>query len=334
MDRVANILELIASFSDEEKAAFEKGLGELKSPATKPPPSSECKPVLPSSPRSTRCPHCANSALQRRGGYRGRYRYKCLSCLKTFNELTDTPLAGVRDADKMRLFAAQMAEGGVSLRKSAAALDISLATAFNWRHRIIQGYSVAQSRKLVGIAEADETFFRYSKKGDKTVHKRRRAHGRGAKALKAGVSDEQVPVIVGCDRQGEMFLGTAGRGRISLKDIEHVLGNRIDANATLCTDSHSSFRAFAKTNRIKYQPVNASKGERVVKKFFHIQHANNAHARLKNWMIRFRGVSTKHLDNYAQWFGLMEETKPLDNGTEKFAERSVAQRRRKNAQSN
>lgn len=331
MDRVTKILELIASFSDEEKETFEKGLDALRPPVAKP-STSERESALPSCPRTTQCPHCANSALQRHGRYRGRYRYKCLSCLKWFNELTDTPLAGVRNTEKIRLFAAQMAEGGVSLRKSAADLDISLATAFNWRHRIIQGYSVALSRKLVGIAEADETFFRYSEKGDKTVCKRRKARSRGDKALKAGISDEQVPVIVGCDRQGEMILGAAGRGRISLKDVELVLGNRIDADATLCTDSHSSFRAFAKTNHIKYQPVNASKGERVVKKIYHIQHANNAHARLKNWMTRFRGVSTKRLDNYAQWFGLMEETKPLDNCAEKFTERSVAQRRGKKEQ--
>lgn len=328
---MAKILGLIASFSDEEKAAFEKGLDELKSPAAQPSASAR-EPAPPSCARTTRCFDCGSSALQRHGRYRGRYRYKCLSCFKTFNELTDTPLAGVRNADKMRLFAAQMAEGGVSLRKSAADLDISLTTAFNWRHRVIQGYAVAQSRKLVGIAEADETFFRYSEKGDKTVCERRKPRSRGDKALKAGISDEQVPVIVGCDRQGEMILGAAGRGRISLKDVELVLGNRIDADATLCTDSHSSFRAFARTNHIKYQPVNASKGERVVKKIYHIQHANNAHARLKNWMTRFRGVSTKRLNNYAQWFGLMEETKPLDNRAEKFTERSVAQQRRKNPQ--
>lgn len=203
-----------------------------------------------------------------------------------------------------------------------------MRTAFLWRHKVLKGYSLNPSRKLKGIAEADETFFLYSEKGSKTVSSQRKPRKRGGKAATAGISNEQVPVILGCDRQGEMVLGVAGRGRISLQDINEVLGDRIDAAATLCTDSHSSFRAFAKTNRIKYRPINISKGHRVIRKVYHVQHANSAHQRLKGWIGRFNGVPTKHLDNYMQWFGLMEETKSLDDRDKKFVERSATQRRR------
>ena len=274
------------------------------------------------------CPACKSVMVKGHGKYRGLSRYKCLACFKTFNALTNTPLAGVHDRDKMQQFAAQMAEGGESLRKSAEGFEIGLRTAFRWRHKVLRGYSVDPSRKLKGIAEADETFFLYSEKGDKTVRKRRRPRKRGGTAQKAGINDEQVPVIVGCDRQGEMILGVAGRGRISLKQIESVLGERIDDKATLCTDSHPSFRKFAKTHHIKFKPVNISKGQRVVKKIYHIQHANNAHTRLKSWIVRFHGVSTRKLDNYAQWFGLLEETKPLADRNSEFVERAVAHRMR------
>ncbi len=91
--------------------------------------------------------------------------------------------------------------------------------------------------------------------------------------------------------------------------------------------------AFAKANEIKYRPVNISKGCRVAEKIFHIQHVNSAHTRLKGWLARFYGVSTKYLDNYAQWFGLMEEIKPLNDCEEKFTERSVMGRRKKKPQS-
>lgn len=259
--------------------------------------------------------------------YRERRRYMCLSCSKTFNELTDTPLAGVHDVEKLRTFASKMAGGGFSLRKSADELDLHLETAFRWRHRVMEGYTVAPSRKLKGIAEADETFFLYSEKGDKTVSERRKPRGRGGKAATAGISAEQVPVIVGCDRQGELIVGVAGRGRISLTDIEQVLGDRVDVDATLCTDSHTSFKAFAKAQHLKYQPVNISKGTRVVKGIYHIQHVNSAHTRLKTWMVRFQGVSTKYLDSYMRWFALMEETKALGGREMKFAERSVTKRR-------
>jgi len=328
MDRVEHVLGMISGFSDAELGIFRKKLEQLKSPSMR--ATSVVKPVPAlRKVKKVRCPSCDSSVVKGHGKYRDGRRYKCLSCSQTFNDLTNTPLAGVHSADKIRRFASRMAEGGISLRKSEEEFGISHQTAFDWRHKIIQGYTVAPSRKLKGIAEADETFFLYSEKGSRTISKGRKPRKRGGKAKTAGVSDEHVPVILGCDREGEMMLGVAGRGRISLKNIEDVLGDRIDEDATLCTDSHSSFRAFAKANHIKYRPVNVSKGQRVVEKVFHVQHANSGHARLKGWMARFRGVSTKHLDSYAQWFGLMEETKALKDRETEFTSRSVTQRRQK-----
>lgn len=328
MDRVEHVLGLVSGFTDAELDAFRQKLGHLKSAAV---PSISVAESAASQTEKKKicCPNCNSFAVKGHGKYRDRRRYKCMSCSQTFNDRTNTPLAGVHSTEKIRRFAARMAEGGISLQKSAKEFGISHQTAFDWRHKIIEGYAVSQSRKLKGIAEADETFFLYSQKGNRKGAKLQKPRKRGGKAKKAGISDEQVPVIVGCDRQGEMMLGVAGRGRISLKNIEDVLGNRIDDDATLCTDSHPSFRAFARTNRIKYRPINVSKHRRVVKKVFHIQHVNSAHTRLKGWMARFRGVSTKRLDSYAQWFGLMEETKALNDREAVFTDRSVTQRRQK-----
>ncbi len=322
-DVVEQVMDLLASLSEGQLVAVRKKLDLLKKPDT---PIAVGRRELKVKPR---CPSCASVAVKGHAKYRdGRSRYKCLSCLKTFNDLTNTPLSGVHSPDKMTRFAIQMARGGGSLRQNAADFDIALSTAFKWRHKIMQGYSVAPSRKLKGIAEADETFFLFSEKGNKKVSRRRISRKRGGSASKAGISNEQVPVIVGCDREGELILGVAGRGRISLKAIERVLGSRIDDDAVLCTDSHNSFKAFAKAHSIKYQPVNISKGKRVVKKIYHIQHVNGAHTRVKAWMARFNGVATKYLNAYMGWFGLMEETKHYPDRERKFTERSITQRRR------
>lgn len=326
VDRVEQVMGLVASLSAVELNSLWQKLETLKAPAVV---ESDEKPTA-KQPKKFICPVCASSAVKGHGTYRGRHRYKCLSCGKTFNDLTDTPLSGAHTPEKMHRFASQMAGGGRSLRKSANELGIHVSTAFKWRHKIMEGYTVAPSRKLNGIAEADETFFLYSEKGDKTVSQHRKSRWRGGRATKPGISAEQVPVILGCDRHGELIVGVAGRGRISLMDVEGILGNRVSPEATLCTDSHSSFKAFAKANRLKYQPVNISKGARVVKGIYHIQHANSAHTRLKIWMVRFQGVSTKYLDSYMRWFGLMEETKALADREGKFSERSIAKRRRRN----
>jgi transposase-like protein len=325
VDRVEQILKLAALLTAAELKTLQQRLETLKEQDAE---TAVDKPIaVAKRSKKVKCPKCASSAVKGHGMYRERHRYKCLSCAKTFNELTDTPLAGVHNVEKLREFVSTMAGGGVSLRKSAGTLDIGLKTAFRWRHRAIEGYMVAPSRKLKGIVEADETFFLFSEKGDKTVSARRKPRGRGGKAATAGISSEHVPVIICCDREAELIAGVAGRGRISLKAIERVLGNRVGEDATLCTDSHTSFKAFAKANHLKYQPVNISKGNRVVKGIYHIQHVNNAHTRLKTWMVRFQGVSTKYLESYVRWFSLMEETKTLTNREAKFTERSVTNRR-------
>jgi len=316
-DRVQHVLDLITSFSESELAVLREKLGPSVISA------SACgeektvdegvKPI---------CPHCGSSVIKGHGKYRGRSRNKCLSCSRTFNELTGTPMAGSHFPEKINQYVNSMVEGG-SLRKIAGKLDIDLKTSFAWRHKILKGYFKEPSRKLTGIAEGDETFFLYSEKGSKSVAKYRKPRKRGGKASTAGVSNEHVPVIFACDRNGEMIIGVAGRGRISVKDIEGVLGGRFGSKVTFCTDSHQSFKAFAKAYRLRYLPINISKGQRVVKKVYHVQNVNGAHMRVKKWMVRFNGVATKYLDNYMKWFSLLEETKLTAEQVKRFAERSL-----------
>src|SRR5450759_3906461 len=39
------------------------------------------------------CPHCNSNDIYGHGGYRGRKRYKCKACKRTFNDFTGTAIA-------------------------------------------------------------------------------------------------------------------------------------------------------------------------------------------------------------------------------------------------
>ena len=45
------------------------------------------------------------------------------------------------------------------------------------------------------------------------------------------------------------------------------------------------------------------------KGFFHIEHINNYHSRLKEFIRPFKGVATKYLNNYLVWYNLVEYAK-------------------------
>jgi hypothetical protein len=48
---------------------------------------------------------------------------------------------------------------GVSLKKSAKALNITLRTPFRWRHIFIKAPANFNSSELTGVIEADENFY-------------------------------------------------------------------------------------------------------------------------------------------------------------------------------
>jgi hypothetical protein len=52
--------------------------------------------------------------------------------------------------------------------------------------------------------------------------------------------------------------------------------------------------------------VNISAGERVRAKTIHIQNVNGYHSRLKGWITRFKGVSTRWLPNYLGWRRMLD----------------------------
>lgn len=47
----------------------------------------------------------------------------------------------------------------------------------------------------------------------------------------------------------------------------------------------------------------------VAKNIYHVQTVNNYHSRLKNWLFRFKGGTSKYLENYLSWFRFVENKK-------------------------
>jgi transposase-like protein len=95
---------------------------------------------------------------------------------------------------------AQALGQGLSLNQVAQRLGIAQSTAFRWRHRFLACPKSVQARQLVGIAEADESYFLESSKGQRALL--RQARRRGGKASQRGVSKEQVSVLMVRDRAG------------------------------------------------------------------------------------------------------------------------------------
>ena len=185
------------------------------------------------------CLHCKSSHVVRHGHANGLQRYRCRECRKTFSALTGTSLNGLHKRGKW-LEQARALMDGQPLRKVARNLNIHLSTAHRWRHRFLAAPQAIQPQALTGIAEADETFFLLSFKGQRSGLARP-ARKRGGKAAARGLSHEQVPVLVARDRSGATMdcVLNATYGTLGTRVVALLLSRRNESKRAANTNDIS-----------------------------------------------------------------------------------------------
>jgi transposase-like protein len=260
------------------------------------------------------CPRCGSRKVIRYGFYRcngiSRQRYRCDDCRRTFGDFTGTPLYRTRIPDRWMEYLDCMLDG-LSLRRSAWRMgDMSYVTLFYWRHKILSALKKIDVKTFQGVVEMDETFFRYSEKGSRNIIGRE-PRTRGGRAKRRGISREQASAMVARDRGKQTFSKVSCLGRVSRTALDRLLGPRIDGEAILCTDAHSSYAAFARERGLRHYVL--TKKAPVRERIYHIQNVNAYHRRLKSFMAPFNGVATKYLDNYLAWFRFydLKKNEPL-----------------------
>ena len=247
------------------------------------------------------CPHCGSIDLYRWGINAGIQRYKCKSCNKTFNALTNTPLAHLRHKEQWSKFAQDLIDG-VSIQSAADHCGVAGSTCFRWRHRFLQAPSLLKAEHLEGIVEADETFFFESHKGEHNLDRKPRK--RGGKASQRGLSKEQIPVLIARDRDGHTT--DAVLEGANEKEISRVISPLIDEDILLCSDGNRIYQVFARKLNLTHKIINASAGEHTKEGAYHIQNVNAYDSRLKNWMRHFKGIATKYLESYLGWRRMLD----------------------------
>lgn len=258
-----------------------------------------CLASLIAKPRS--CPGCCCQHLGAWGRRKGLQRYRCKACHSVFTALSRSPLSGLYHREKWLQYAGCLLDG-LTIRKAAKECGVCNTVAFRWRHRFLAMIDCMKPSILKGLVEADETLFLDSKKGDR--HLTREPRKRGGKAKRPGRSAEQVTVLVARDRHGvttDFILP-----QFNAEAVSSALKTVLAADSIFLTDGSPVLESFATAARVFHLSINASAGERVLLNSFHIQNVNAYHSRLKNWMDRFHGVSTKWLSRYLGWWRMLD----------------------------
>jgi len=243
------------------------------------------------------CPRCRCEYVTKAGVHNGRQVYKCKNCKYQFRETAKSLVYYSHKYYLLVDYIKCMLEGK-SLRACAREVGISLPTSFRWRHKILSAIQGLEGGiNFSGITEADELLMQYSEKG-----RRYKSPEEKEQAMKT--VHPNVAVLVMTDREGNLLFKYTGENKVQNSQIKEELKRRVSENNLICFKPNDEFK----------QAVMESPSKKVIvrrkTKGLAIYSVNVAEKKITNflvWMMRFRGVATKYLQNYLMWFVVMNK---------------------------
>lgn len=255
------------------------------------------------------CPSCRSKSYRIHDRTRKYLRIVCADCGKKYSEHTGTVLSGLHKPELWPRFIELTIEGR-SLRYIAEALSIGLPTSFTWRHKLLSALGDdANAKKLTGIVEVDEKEFEISEKGARNLARApfKRPSDRPNRMDKGN----KLTVMITVERKSrKSSMKLVKKGRLDKLTLDKKLLAKINRKTTtLCTDAHPTYYGWTADHDIPHYWVIASKGEHTYQGIYHVQNINGHNSRFEKWFSRFNGVASKYLNNYLEYFNLLEKIK-------------------------
>lgn len=275
------------------------------------------------------CPHCKAKAklgsVIKKGYNKGAQRFLCKTCGRYFVATTNTVFENTRKPAAVWEKYIQLTISGESLRTCADECEISIQTAFDWRHKILNALKIQQNNMMMsGKVEMDEMLIPISYKGnhipgwnkeDRTLkaygsnNLPRRSFERGSD--NRSVSSKNKACVCCMVKNGnEGFYGVVpGVGFMQNAMLDHTIGKHVDKENTLVlVDNYKITKNYLEDNQYKYMCLlsntsdNSHAHKPEVRDGNHLQHVNALHHHLRVFLANYSGVSTKYLENYVSLY--------------------------------
>lgn len=246
------------------------------------------------------CPYCHQNDWIIKSGFTKTkiQRYLCKECNKKFIVSTNTLCYHSKlSFGDWQLYFECMSDG-LSIRKTAAKMDKNKNTIFAMRHKVLNALSVfRESIELSGEIQADEFSIPINFKGMKQSNMPRYSKKRKSASKKV---NHKVCVLGAIDENDNQYLEIVCNGEITSNDIEKSLGTKINNGTLLITDCRSAYESFAKNHNLLLEQVKSGTYKNL--DGYTLSEINGLHSNFFGFISKFRGVSTKHLQGYIDWF--------------------------------
>ena len=251
------------------------------------------------------CPYCSSVTVVLDGKQRGKQRYWCKTCNRSFVPTTNTLMSKSHFDRSVWENVISDTFQGLSIDDTAETLGIPHRTIFRMRHKILLALQYIEENtptELKNIAELDETYVLESEKGKKFDESAaREPRKRGSKASKRGLSDEQICICTGVERnKGESYAVTVNRAKPSNDEIKKAFGEHIEEGAVLFTDGLKGYKVLEETVDCMVNGVTIE--EMKNSKTANLNNVNSFHSFIKSRYHDYRGVASKYINRYNALF--------------------------------
>lgn len=255
------------------------------------------------------CPYCNSHFYKLNGHRKGKQRYKCLNCGKSFLETTNTIFSSTKlDENTLRKLIIFVIHD-TKIKTIMDILSISSRTAYMWRMKIYKvAAEITKKAILSNKVWIDEKLIRVNKRYLATKPNGLQYRGQ---------SINQIVVACAIDSNGNKYAEIVGRGHISSrqclnsygKHIEkgsHIIHDGIFSHDILIKDLNATdeiWKSIVKESEKHMQPINSFCGEIERNLVIHIGSRSENLQDYLNWIV-FR--STINFDNINEKVKLLE----------------------------
>lgn len=246
------------------------------------------------------CPYCNSKVKVKNGKLKNRQRYLCKSCRKSYNVFTKTPISySKKDIQHWEKYI-QLLLSCESLRKTAKILNISLSTAFYWRHKLLDAlrehstvnFTLKNSVKIL------EHYTRESYKGQQ-VPPTRSSYKSGQKREYRFIDDRYVCTLIAFDGANPPLIEMSCLDKPKDDTLEAIFDTIIEPGSAIITDKWIPYKRLAHKKNLIYVPyLNRYHKSRK----YHAGNVDSISIQLNYFLNHFNGVSTKYLENYLSLF--------------------------------
>ena len=250
------------------------------------------------------CPYCSGKKVIRYGMKRGKQRFFCKDCMRTYITTTNTVMSMSHQSKEIWAAMIEDTLNGNTLKYSEKRLGISHQVAFNMRHKILMELETMESSKptvLQDVSELDETYVLECYKGKHLpsfVNRPARKHG--AVAQERGISNEYICICTGAQRKSDVVIKAVNRSKPTIEELVKVYTDHIANGTLLLVDGLKSYHILATLADCSIKNVKREKTS-----FYNLNTVNNLHSFIKQKYRRYRGVATKYINRYCALFKYM-----------------------------